>query len=759
MNFNSKNSRLGCKVLFFHFLLLLRSFALNPDGVLLLSFKYSILSDPHSVLENWSYRDVSPCSWNGVTCTKIGGKFRVTSLALPESKLLGSISEDLGVIEHLRELDLSDNFLNGSVPNSIFNASELQVLSLANNVISGELSESIGQLKTLQLLNLSDNALAGSVPNSLVTLKNLTLVSLRSNYFSGRVPSGFHSVQILDLSSNLLNGSLPDDFGGDSLKYLNLSYNKISGTIPPEFSKNIPGNSTMDLSFNNLTGPIPQSLALLNQKPESLSGNSDLCGKPLKILCSIPSTPSNPPNATTSSTPAIAAIPKTIDANPETSGSATPNGSHNKPPNSLKPSSIAGIVVGDIAGIGLLVAIALLVYQQRKKKDAQPAENVIKTTSKQDPEIKKPTIPCFWLANDDKETSEATSSNSDQENSNAKIEMTTENENLRKEGRLVMMDGETRLELETLLTSSAYILGTSRGSIVYRAVLEDGRAYAVRRLGIGECAVEKMKDFENQVRTIVKIRHPNLVRVRGFCWGVDEKLLICDYVPNGSLANLCHRRTGSSPLSLSLEARLKIARGIARGVAFIHDKKHVHGNIKPSNILFNSDMEPVITDFGLDRLLCNSNNFNLKANSSSRQLASHTQQQQQKQVQDQLPPMASSSSGGIHPLPYQAPEWFQSIRPNPKCDVYSFGIVLLELLSGRSISDLDIGQWPWCDDVEEERNRVLRVADVAIRSEIENKERVILGCFKLGLSCASPVPQKRPSMKETQHMLEKMIRS
>ncbi|KAK4258795.1 hypothetical protein QN277_005204 [Acacia crassicarpa] len=763
MSFNSRNLHLGCKVLFFHFvLLLLRSFALNPDGVLLLSFKYSILSDPLLVLENWKYSDVSPCSWNGVTCTKIGGKFRVTSLVLSQSKLLGSISEELGMIEHLRELDLSNNLLNGSVPDSIFNASESQVISLASNVISGELSESIGELKTLQLLNLSDNAFGGSVPKSLASLKNLTFISLRSNYFSGEVPSGFQSVQILDLSSNLLNGSLPDGFGGDSLKYLNLSYNKISGTIPPEFAKKIPANSTIDLSFNNLTGSIPQSLALLNQKPESLSGNSDLCGKPLKIICPIPSSLSNPPNSTTSSsTPAIAAIPKTIDTNPKTNSSGTPNASQNKPPNSLKPSSIAGIVVGDIAGVGILVAIVLLVYQQRKKRDDKPTENVIKITSKQeDKEIgKKSIIPCFWLAIDDQETSEATSSDSDQEidNKKTKIEMTTQNENLRKEGRLVTVDGETRLELEALLTSSAYILGTSRGSIVYRAVLEDGRAYAVRRIGIGECALERMKDFENQVKTIAKIRHPNLVRIRGFCWGMDEKLLICDYVPNGSLTNLCYRRTGSSPLSLALEARLKIARGIARGIAFIHDKKHVHGNIKPSNILFNSDMEPVITDLGLDRILYNTttNNFNLRANGSSRQLANLNQHEQQQQD----PHLPLSSSGGTHPMPYQAPEWFQSIQPNLKCDVYSFGIVLLELLSGRSVSDLDIGQWPQCDDVEEERIRVMRVADVAIRSEIENKEHVILGCFRLGLACASPLPLKRPSMKEALHILDKMARS
>jgi hypothetical protein len=338
-------------------LLLLPSFALNSDGVFLLSFKYSILSDPLFVLESWNYNDETPCSWTGVTCTEIGtpgtpDMFRVTGLVLPDRQLLGSIVADLGMIEHLRHLDLSNNFFNGSLPNAIFNASELQVLSLSSNVISGELpAELIGGLRSLQLLNLSDNALAGKVPENLTALQNLTVVSLRSNYFSGSVPSGFDSVQVLDLSSNLLNGSLPLGFGGDSLRYFNLSYNKISGNIPPEFAKGIPQNATIDLSFNNLTGPIPESLAMINQTNEFFAGNTDLCGKPLKNLCSISSTLSAPPNDTSTSSPAIAAIPKTIDSIPVTASSGTANGTQNPTQGGLKPGAIAGIAVGDLAGI------------------------------------------------------------------------------------------------------------------------------------------------------------------------------------------------------------------------------------------------------------------------------------------------------------------------------------------------------------------------------------------------------------------------
>ncbi|RZB43673.1 Receptor protein kinase-like protein isoform B [Glycine soja] len=724
MSLNSQNLHLWWRLLSF-LLLLLQSVTsqfvtpLNSDGIHLLKFKYSILSDPLSVLKNWNYDDVTPCSWHGVACSEIGAPgtpdfFRVTSLALPNSQLLGSISEDLGLIQYLRHIDLSNNFLNGSLPNTIFNSSQLQVLSLSNNVISGELPQLIGKMTNLKLLNLSDNAFAGLIPENLSTLPNLTIVSLKSNYFSGSVPNGFNYVEILDLSSNLLNGSLPNEFGGESLRYLNLSYNKISGTIPPAFVKQIPANTTVDLSFNNLTGPIPGSEALLNQKTEFLSGNADLCG--------------------------------------------TTTSSQNVSQSGLKPATIAAIVVGDLAGMALLALIVLFIYQQRKKRYPNPklhtnassannSEKKQETVSRQDAEARTvtPSLPCSCLTIKEEETSEATSSDSDCESSTAVDIIAAQNRNLPKHGTLVTVDGETNLELETLLKASAYILGNSHVSIVYKAVLEDGRAFAVRR--IGECGIERMKDFENQVRAIAKLRHPNLVKVRGFCWGQEDKLLICDYVPNGSLATIDHRRAGASPLNLSLEVRLKIAKGVARGLAFIHEKKHVHGNVKPSNILLNSEMEPIISDLGLDRVLLN--DVTHKANGSARK---------QDLPFGSIPfsTMGPSTSGVGQIMHYQAPESLLSVKPSNKWDVYSFGVVLLELLTGRVFSDRELDQWHEPGSEEEEKNRVLRIADVAIKSEIEGRENVVLAWFKLGLSCVSHVPQKRSSMKEALQILDKI---
>ncbi|KAK6916399.1 Protein kinase domain [Dillenia turbinata] len=271
-----------------------------------------------------------------------------------------------------------------------------------------------------------------------------------------------------------------------------------------------------------------------------------------------------------------------------------------------------------------------------------------------------------------------------------------------------------------------------------QAVLEDGSVFAVKRLG--EVGVEKRKEFESVMRGIGKLRHPNLVRVRGFYWGDDEKLVICDYVSNGCLANISYRKVGSSPSHLPFKVRLRIARGIARGLAYIHEKKHVHGNLKPSNILLDSDMEPVIGDLGLNCLAASSGHrFESKSCSGSHDAISNVSI-------GGSPYGAPNGSVGFQ-SPYYAPESLKSLKPNPRWDVYSFGIILLELLTGRVFLDKDLAQLT-SESTVDEKNRVVRMADVAIRAEMADNEDTMLACFKLGLSCACIVPQKRPTTKE-----------
>ncbi|XP_068654344.1 probable LRR receptor-like serine/threonine-protein kinase At4g37250 [Aristolochia californica] len=735
-----------------------RLLALNFDGVFLLSFKYAVLSDPLGVLDSWNYADESPCGWKGVACTAIPEELyasRVVAVVLPQSQILGSLPQDLGLVQHLRHLDLSGNFLNGTLPSQLFNVSQLKILALANNEISGELPELVGGPKALECLNLSDNAFTGKIPWSLNSLPNLTVLSLSNNYFSGDVPTGLQKLQVLDLSSNLLNETLGFNFTAEGLKYLNLSSNRFSGEISPEFASGIPANATVDFSSNNFTGEIPR--ALMDQKAEAFIGNPNLCGKPLKNPCVIPSTRSNQPNVT-NSPPAIAAIPRTLGNGGPTDGTVVPAAAGTPAPQSrrggMKPGVIAGIVFGDLVGIGILAMVFLYVYQARKKKRVETVAAVQKEVNKGIPVTQEWSSPesggLGWSClrkkggTDEEETSETTGSESESEQNLQPKEQ--------KKGSLVTVDGETELEMETLLKASAYILGATGSSIIYKAVLEDGTTLAVRR--IGETGVERFRDFENQVRLYAKLRHPNLVRIRGFYWGDDEKLIIYDYLSNGSLASHAYKKMGSSPLNLSWDFRLRIAKGVARGLAYLHDKKYVHGNLKPSNVLLGQDMEPRIGDFGLERLL--SGESSNKTNSSARHFGSKRSTLSRDSLQETVAPIGASpstSTGGLSP--YHAPESLKYLKPNPKWDVYSFGIVLLEVLSGKVFSDKELSQWN-TGFIAEDKIRVLRMADVALRSEVEGKEEALMACFKLGFSCASAVPQRRPSMKEALQVLDKI---
>lgn len=442
-------------------------------------------------MNNWNSSDQNPCSWNGITCKDQ----TVVSISIPKRKLHGSLPPSLGSLSHLRHLNFRNNQLFGTLPQELFQATGLQSLVLYGNSFSGPVPNEIQNLRYLQTLDLSQNFFNGSLPDSVLECKRLKALVLSRNNFTGFLPDGFgaglSSLEKLDLSFNDFHGLIPSDIGNlSSLQgNLDLSHNLFSGSIPASLG-NLPEKVYIDLTYNNLSGSIPQTGALMNRGPTAFIGNPGLCGPPLKNPCG--SDVSVPVPATS--------LPS---SNPKLPGSEKNKG--------LSKGAVVGIVVGDLIGICLLGLLFSFFYSRvcGFNQDQDDENDVNNKRMKRGKE-------CFCFR---KDGSEVLSDNVEQYD-------------------LVPLDSQVAFDLDELLKASAFVLGKSGIGIMYKVVLEEGLALAVRRLGEG--GSQRFKEFQTEVEAIGKLRHPNVATLRAYYWSVDEKLLIYDYVPNGSLATAIH---------------------------------------------------------------------------------------------------------------------------------------------------------------------------------------------------------------------------
>ncbi|XWS69222.1 hypothetical protein CRYUN_Cryun04dG0160800 [Craigia yunnanensis] len=706
--------KLALFLLFFLFQNLEPALSLSPDGISLLSLKSAVdQPEGQSAFADWNENDTTPCLWSGISCMNITGfpDARVVRIAVSGKNLRGYIPSELGTLIYLRRLNLHNNNFYGSIPDQLFNATSLHSLFLYGNNLSGSLPPSICNLARLQNLDLSNNSLSGSLPENLKKCKRLQRLILAQNKFSGEIPDGIWSeldnlVQ-LDLSSNEFNGSIPTSIGElNSLSgTLNLSYNHLSGKLPKSLG-NLPFTVSFDIRNNNLSGEIPETGSFANQGPTAFLNNPLLCGFPLKKSC------------------------KNSNISPSGSQNSGPNSSESQK-KGLSSGLIILISAADAAGVALVGLIIVYIYW--KKKDSS---NSCSCTGKSK----------FGLNDKGKLCSLCSCACINGfRNEDSELEDHEKGEgSVKGEGELVSIDKGFRFELDELLRASAYVLGKSGLGIVYKVVLGNGVPVAVRR--IGEGGELRYKEFAAEVQAIGKVKHPNVVKLRAYYWAPDEKLLISDFISNGNLANAMRGRNGQPSTSLSWSTRLKIAKGTARGLAYLHEcspRKFVHGDIKPSNILLDNEFQPYISDFGLSRLI------DITGNNPS------------------------SSGGFIGGLPYKsiqtertnnyrAPEArVPGNRPTQKWDVYSLGVLLLELLTGKSpelspttststeVPDLV----RWVRKGFEEENPLLDLVDPMLLQEVHAKKE-ILAVFHVALACTEEDPEIRPRMKTISENLE-----
>ncbi|MCO5575873.1 hypothetical protein L7F22_029678 [Adiantum nelumboides] len=489
------------------------SSALTPDGQALIAFKKSVLADPSGVLATWNVNDSTPCHWHGIVCNTLAGFAvpRVVSISVVSANLSGKIPPEMGALDQLRRLSLHQNSLTGTLPPQLFNATALRSIFVQGNLISGEIPSQISLLRYLQNLDLSHNQFFGMIPDSIADCRQLQILDFANNFLSGYIPDGIGdyltALQEVDLSDNDLSGPIPRNFGNlSSLQStLNLSYNRLAGSIPESLGK-LPYTVSLDLSHNNLSGRIPQEGSLADQGPGPFIGNPALCGLPLSRPC--PVAPLVPP---------LPSMPR--DGAPPIVG---PFGAEMPPENltrraSLSTGAIIAIAVGDAVGISLVGIILVYFYWKTSLCEDKCCRK------------KGSSDGCCVLGSGGMTTTSGGASEESDGSSQAKAA---------EQGELVALDKGFSYELDELLRASAYVLGKGGLGIVYKVVLGSGLPVAVRR--IGEGGAQRYKEFESEVQAIARVRHLNVVRLRAYYWADDEKLLIYDYISNGSLTAALH---------------------------------------------------------------------------------------------------------------------------------------------------------------------------------------------------------------------------
>ncbi|KAJ7963911.1 Receptor-like kinase [Quillaja saponaria] len=791
---------------FYLFLFLLLPTCVKPvasqiwDGVVVTEADYEALQafkqeldDPKGFLRSWNDSGYGACSggWTGIKCAQ----GQVIVIQLPWRGLGGHISEKIGQLQALRKLSLHDNLIGGSIPSALGFLPNLRGVQLFNNRLTGSIPPSLGSCPLLQTLDLSKNSLTGKIPDSLANSTklyrlnfsfnslsgpipfpltrsaSLTFLALQHNNLSGSIPNfwgGTHKdnlfrLQSLILDHNLFSGNIPASLGNLSeLEEISLSHNHFSGAIPNEIGR-LSRLRTLDFSYNAINGSLPDSfsnlssLALLNvannnldsQIPGGLDRIHNLSVLNLsrnQFSGHIPATIGNISalkQLDLSQNNLTGEIPVSLDNLPSLRFfNVSYNNLSGPVPSLLSRKFNASSFVGNIQLCGYSVSTPC------------PSKAPSQGVSAPPPEVSKShrrklgtkdiiliaagvllvvllVLFCILLVcllrkraaakeNNGGETGRAAATRAEKGVPPVAGEVEASGE---AGGKLVHFDGPMAFTADDLLCATAEIMGKSTYGTVYKATLEDGSQVAVKRLR--EKITKSQREFEAEVNILGRIRHPNLLALRAYYLGPKgEKLLVFDYMPKGSLAAYLHARGPDTPIDWP--TRMEIAQGMTRGLFYLHSHENIiHGNLTSSNVLFDEHPNAKIADFGLSRLMTAAANSNVIATAGA--------------------------------LGYRAPELSKLKKANTKTDVYSLGVILLELLTGKSpgeaVNGVDLPQWVASIVKEEWTNEVFDLELMRDASMIGDE---LLNTLKLALHCVDPSPSARPEVQQVLQQLEEI---
>ncbi|KAL5998762.1 hypothetical protein ACLOJK_009709 [Asimina triloba] len=540
------------------------------------------ITQAFGVYPNLYYIDLSHNRFQGELSPTLGAWQNLTMLNISHNNISGQIPPEIGQLSQLNKLDLSFNQLHGEIPISLGRLSNVYHLALEDNQLHGSVLAEIGKLSNLRILDLSKNRLSGLIPAEIGDCSKLQYLSLSQNHLNGSIPFEIGNLvslmDALDLSHNTLSGEIPQQLSKlHELTNLNLSHNLLNGSIPSSF-QDMFSLSSIDFSYNDLEGPLPDSKAFKLAPFEAFAENKKLCSSEVKGIM-------KPCNSS--------------------SGHAHIGKKHAK---------FLLIVITTTAASAALLLVFSAFYFNRLCR-ARVRNNIV---AERKAEERGPNVFVAWNF----------------------------------DGKLVYED----IIGATEDFDDKYCIGEGGYGRVYRASLPTGQVVAVKRFFQVGDEGERMRSFRSEIQSLTEIRHRNIVKLYGYCSHPRCSFLVYEYMESGSLCSILGNEERAAELDWG--KRVKIIKGAAHALSYMHHSRSppiVHRDLSSNNILLDEELEAHVSDFGTARL---------------------------------IKPDSSNWSTLAGTCGYVAPEFAYTLRVTEKCDVYSFGILALEVMMGRHPGDL-----------------------------------------------------------------------